>query len=326
MTKLPQKIKQKIPFLPLFIDEVQEARSLIVEKQKRRKRITITAGLSFMAFSSFIGYFKILGINPEIGSLISSLGFGFFWYDYYSKKKDNKRFSTIFEDNVNTFITESVDANWEFSTDKIVFDSQDKRAGKIFAQDVKTLKKHFQIKGQYLGHPLRLIKFKTALAGQQSNGLYRSNDLFQGYLLTLDFKRNMDRKAVIAPKLTYQNLSNTGTQLLGLHQKGYVLQPNLETSFNQHFKVYTRKENTLPTILTPTLQRQLAYFVKDKKIQVHLFFNENRLYISIRTGKKTDLPKINETFDIHENAVLFYEELQIIEVFLKRLEQGQLFK
>ena len=320
MPNLPQKIKTDLPFLPFFIDEVEETRLFLLEREKKLKRWTgvllplMVAGLQVpnwswlsFAFSDYIAIGLIISIVPVYIYLLLQI------------KKLQKEYKTLFEDNIYGYITESKNPNWSLQKGKIEFDEVDKKAAGIFEGFIRLLKKTYQIQGFFANHTVKVIGVHVAFRNQR-----RGSDNFKGLLLRITLPKQLLTQIIITPSQAYQQTQVTGTNVLALHQQNFEPHDGLDNQFSKYFKVYSTRNDI--QILTPTLQRQLAHFISHRKNQLHLYFTGNHLYITIRTNPVSIKPVIHKPKLIEEAVKSHHEEMSIVIDLLKRLEQGGLFE
>lgn len=317
MVNLPQKIKQDLPFLPLFVDEVEETRLYLLEKEQKLKKWT-QIFFPMMAIGFQIPNWINFKIAEFIAVGLALALLGVYIYLSLELKKLKKEYRAIFEENIYGYITESKNVNWHYENGKIEFDSIDKKAAGIFEGFIRLLKTTFQVKGFYANHAVKMVGVHVAFRNHK-----RTSDKFKGILLRITLPKVLPSKIVIAPSQTYQFSKVTGTNVLGLHQQNFEPQYHLDNQFSKYFKVYANRENI--DILTPTLQRQLAHFISHRKNQLHLYFTDNHLYISIRTNSVTVKPVLDKPELIEEAVKSYHEQISIAVDLLKRLEQGGLF-
>jgi len=316
MANLPDKITNDIPFLPLFVDELVETQQDLLQQQNRlnrySKRAAIATGLSIQLIGQlpFGLYFQIIG-------LVSILFFIWRWNRI--KRKNKKIYQALYQKNINGFITESLEIDWKYLNKPIPFDDTDKMAAIIFEGNVQLTDLNYNVSGSFANHSILIRKFSAKLRES------RIKSQFNGLLLTIELSQAVDYKTIITPRNSYQNPSELGTNTLALHQLNFNIHNDVDASFTRYFKVYSTKNGTHPDFFTLSLQRQLAHFITNYKVHLHLYFYHERMYATIRTNKIIDPPALNKPEEIEPRAVAYYDELKIAAEFLKRLEIGGLF-
>jgi hypothetical protein len=310
MVKLPQKIQKDLPFLPLFLDEVEETRTHYVAKQAQYKKWTGSGMPLIVILAQVPNWFSLNGYNWLIFVALLIVVPA-----YIYTAKDYKR---LFKENIYGYITETKNKNWTFENEPVEFDEIDKNTAGIFDGYIRLLKKYYNVTGLYNGYPTRITGINAAFRNQK-----RGSDKFKGTLIRIKLHEKLPYKLVIAPNQNYPTPNATGTNTLGLHQQGLSPQADLEASFAKYFKAYSTKEN--PPILSLTLQRQLVHFITNSKVQTHLYFVDDYLYISLRTNHEMHKIVLAKPELIEEAAKYYYEDLTIVDDLLKRLEQGDVF-
>ena len=314
MAKLPQKIQKDLPFLPSFLDEVEETRVYYLEQEKRLQKWS-GGGMPLVVILAQVPNWFTLRGHTWIIILAIIIAIPVYTYIFTQIKKQKKDYQRLFKKNIYGYIAEAKNKNWTFEKKPVEFDEIDKKASGISEGYIRLLKKYYNITGLYKGYPIRITGVNVAFRNQK-----RGSDKFKGGLIRLKLHDALPYKLVIAPNQNYPSPNATGTNTLGLHQQNFFPQTDLEASFAKYFKVYSTKEN--PSVLSLTLQRQLVHFITSSKIQTHLYFVDNHLYISLRTNHEMHKIDLNKPELIEEAAKYYYEDLTVFDDLLKRLEQG----
>lgn len=316
MANLPKKITDELPFLPLFIDELVEVQEDLHAKHARLKRNT-----NILTFIMTMGYpISMLPFGQYILGAILIPGLYYIYYAYRKQSKIKKTFSNIFEKNIQKFITGSIHASWHYTNENAAFEEVDERAAQIFEGNIHVTNWDYLIAGEYYRCPILIRKVSATLREN------RKQSVFKGLLVKLELPKIFGYNTVVTPRNNYQNMSAIGTNLLALHQLNFNIHNDVDANFTRYFKLYSSKNGPHPDFFSPSLQRQLAHFITNHKVQLHLYFFENQLYISLRTNQDVKIPHINQPEDIEPTAIEFYNEVKTVIDLLKRLEQGGLFE
>lgn len=314
MAKLPQKIQKDLPFLPLFLDEVEEMRTYYLAREAKYKKWSGSGMPLVVILAQVPNWFSLNGYTWVI-ILAIIITIPIYAYTIIQMRKQKKDYQRLFKENIYGYITEAKNRNWTFENEPVKFDEIDKKAAGIFDGYIRLLKKYYNVTGLYNGYPTRITGVNVAFRNQK-----RGSDKFKGALVRIELHEKLNYKLMIAPNQNYPTPNATGTNTLGLHQQSFSPQTELDASFAKYFKAYSTKEN--PTILSLTFQRQLVHFIKNSKVQTHLYFMENHLYISLRTNHEMHKIVLDKPALIEESAKYYYEDLTIIDDLMNRLEQG----
>ena len=325
--KLQQKnIDDNIPFLQLFVDEVEDARA---ETLLLRKRLNIKIGiyvfiliaiglvffamLQFQVSTSILDIYRFTGIFGGLFLLFQVVKVA------SSKKKLEEKYQQTFKNELYSIIISTLRPNWTYQND-FKFNIKNLVESDIFSQRVKIKNTDYCIESEFDLFPMKIYKIHAKVNNdEQSNSVMN----YLGLFIKVNLTNTTNNRAIVAPRITSQNFTSNSFHKLNLHQKGYELHNESDLTFNRYFKIYNTQNYDLPEMLTPTLQRQLAHFVLNNKKEVYLSFQKDKLYISIKTDEITELPSLQGGVSTKHATEHFYNELQIALDLLKRLERDK---
>lgn len=322
--KLQQKnIDDVIPFLQLFVDEVEDAREETLQRNKRLNlKIFISVILIIALIGGFIGITKLDLYDRVIdfykfASVLGIFIITFFIKNSYSKKnKFQKEYEKTFMSELYSIIISTIRPSWSYEAD-FRFNKNDLIESDIFSGRVKIKNIDYCLKGEFDLFPMEVYKIHAKMNNdEQSNSVTN----YLGLFLKITLANTTNNRAIVAPRITFQSFNSNSFHKLNLHQKGYEIHSDNDLTFNRYFKTYNTQNYDFPEMLTPTFQRQLAYFISNHKKEVYLSFQKDKLYISIKTDELTELPSLNGGVSTKHAAEHFYNELQIALDLLKRME------
>ena len=322
--KLPQKnIDDVIPFLQLFVDEVEDAR---VETLLLRKRLNIKIGVyTFIAIAPVAGLIGLpqLGLSSSVYDICQfTVFFSFFFLTYRIgtfesiKRRLGKEYEDTFTNELYSIITATLQPTWSYQSN-FDFKIKDLVESDIFSEKVKVNFINYCLEGEFGLFPIKAYKIH-ARVNRDAHNFVTTNYL--GIFIKINLANTTNNRAIVAPRISSQNTTSKSLHKLNLHQKGYELHNESEVTFNKYFKIYNTQNYDLPEMLTPTLQRQLGHFVLKYKKEIYLSFQKDKLYISIKTNETSVLPSLKGDVSPRFAAEHFYKELQIILDLLKRMK------
>ena len=321
--KLQQKdINDVIPFLQLFVDEVEDDR---IEMLSLRKRLNIKIGvyvftliILFLGFlvvdlilpNSFYEYYTYVGIGG-ISLLLNQID-----TEATIKHKLEKKYKNLFANELYSIITSTLEPTWNYQSN-FDFNAKDLVGSDIFSENINVHFINYCIEGDFNFVPLKAYRLHARVNKDAHNSITTN---YQGIFIKINLANTINNRAIVAPRISSQNANSNSLHKLNLHQKGYELHNESEVTFNRYFKIYNTQNHELPEILTPTFQRQLAHFVLNHKKEVYLSFQKDKLYISIKTDEASILPSLKGDISPKLAAEHFYNELQILLDLLKRMK------
>jgi hypothetical protein len=313
-------IDQTIPFLQLFIDDIEDTRVEMLHESKLLYRKMLIYGIGFLAVGAT--YFLSIGsvfFVPMLTNAAAIILAATMLYPmrkaYLDRQKLQKTFEQTLQKELYSIVTSSIQPHWYYDSNHELT-KKDLMASDIFNDYISLDYIDFCIRGKHDSHPLEIFKIGATMKQDDHTNI---KDSFEGLFIQITLDQKIYNRSIIAPHTTHQNINTRSLHKLNFHQKGYDLHSDAELTFSRYFRIY-KGEYGVPAFLTPSIQRQLAHFVINDKKQIYLSFQKNKLYISIKTNEIIKLPSLKGEVAAKTAVEQFYGELKIAIDLLERLK------
>ena len=233
-----QHIKKTIPFLPLFLEEVEDKRIQQIAKRKKLNQKIQWLSLIFILLvvvtvSFVIIYKRSLGDLNILLIIVLGVLTQQIRYAYLDKQKLTSSLQETFIKEVHTYITKSIQSSWNYEM-VADFNRNDLLEAEIFNENITLDEVNFSINGHYENIPLEIHKLSLEIRDESQTSANRS--YYDGLLLVLSLSENEHNRTVVVPRITYQNFNTTSFHKLSLHQRGYQQSQKTDLAFNKYFK------------------------------------------------------------------------------------------